>query len=342
MGAVGGGSIRQLAQAGGLIVAAWLLITLADVLLMAFGAVLFAVLLEALSSPIERRLRLRRPIALTAAIAILATTVGALVFAFGSEASVQLAALSDNLAPALADLRVALSRSPLGETLLEAMNGWTPGEWLRERWPGLLADTTTALTGAVIVGFAGLYLAFHPQTYLTGALNLVPHAAREETARVLGSCHAALRQWLSGQLISMALVGGTVGAGLAAAGVPSPVALGIIAGLGQFVPVIGPMAATVPGLLIAFAAGPETLGWAVLVYLGASQLEANIISPLILRQMVQLPMAVSLFAVLAMGVLLGPLGVFFATPLAVVAFVVVKIVYVEGVLENAAAPPAPS
>ena len=48
------------------------------------------------------------------------------------------------------------------------------------------------------------------------------------------------------------------------------------------------------------------------------------VTPLLLRQMVELPMAVTLFAVLAMGVLLGPLGVLFATPLAVVAYVVVR------------------
>ena len=62
------------------------------------------------------------------------------------------------------------------------------------------------------------------------------------------------------------------------------------------------------------------------------QFEANVITPLVLRQMVALPMAVTLFAVLAMGVLFGPLGVLFATPLAVVAYVIVRMVYVEDIL----------
>ena len=72
--------------------------------------------------------------------------------------------------------------------------------------------------------------------------------------------------------------------------------------------------------------------WAVVVYLVSAQVEANVITPLVLRQLAQLPIAVTLFAVPAMGVLLGPLGVLFATPLAVVAYVWVRLVYVEGVL----------
>ena len=50
-------------------------------------------------------------------------------------------------------------------------------------------------------------------------------------------------------------------------------------------------------------------------------------------------MAVTLFAVLAMGVLLGPLGVLFATPLSVVAYVFVRMIYVKGVLGEVLTPP---
>lgn len=71
----------------------------------------------------------------------------------------------------------------------------------------------------------------------------------------------------------------------------------------------------------------------------SAQLEANLITPLVLRQLAQLPMAVTLFAVLAMGVLLGPLGVLFATPLSVVAYVMVRMIYVEGVLGETLTPP---
>jgi predicted PurR-regulated permease PerM len=157
---------------------------------------------------------------------------------------------------------------------------------------------------------------------------------------VLAACGEALNRWLLGALASMLLVGGSVGLGLWWAGVPSPLALGVLAGLAQFVPVIGPWAATVPGLIVAAAQGPQTFAWAVAIYLGSSQFEANVMTPLLLRQMVELPMGLTLFAVLAMGVLLGPLGVLFATPLAVVAYVVVRHLYVEDLLGDHMRPPA--
>ena len=130
----------------------------------------------------------------------------------------------------------------------------------------------------------------------------------------------------------MLFIGVTVALGLWLAGVPSPVALGALAGLGQLVPVIGPMISSVPGLIIAAAAGPSTFLWSCAIYFGAMQIEANLITPLMLRQMVEAPMAVTLFAVLAMGVLFGPLGVLFATPLVVIAYVFVRMVWVEDVL----------
>lgn len=136
----------------------------------------------------------------------------------------------------------------------------------------------------------------------------------------------------------MLLVGATVSVGLWLAGVPSPLALGALAGLAQFVPVVGPMAAAIPGLLIGLSEGMQTFAWAGLVYFLSSQLEANLFSPFVLRSLAELPMAVTLFAVFAMGVLFGSLGVLFATPLALMAYVLIKMLYVEDVLGETSPP----
>jgi predicted PurR-regulated permease PerM len=184
----------------------------------------------------------------------------------------------------------------------------------------------------VIVLAAGAYLAFHPETYANGALLLVPRRHRARAAEILDACRAALTRWLLGQLVSMIFIGVTTSIGLWLAGVPTSLALGLLAGVAQLVPVVGPWAAAVPGLVIAQTQGPETFGWAGVVYIITTQFESNLLTPLVLRRMAQLPMAVTLFAVIAMGVLLGPLGVVLATPLAIVAYVLVMKIYVEGVL----------
>lgn len=321
------------AQLAAFTLAGLLLWRLADVLLMAFGAILTAILLQALARPLTLRFRLPRVLALGLSILALTAVVSGSLWLFGQQVAIQLAALGE-LAPRAWDaVREPLSGSALGTYVLDDLERLRHADgWVVDAASRMLRGSASAAAATVIVLFAGLYLAFHPATYLGGLLRLVPMTARPRSAEVLKACGEALNRWLLGQLASMILVGASVGLGLWAVGAPSPLALGVLAGLAQFVPVIGPMAAALPGLVVSAGLGGETLFWTAAVYLGAAQVEANVVTPLLLRQMVELPMAVTLFAVLAMGVVLGPLGVLFATPLAVVAYVVVRHVYVEDIL----------
>jgi predicted PurR-regulated permease PerM len=121
--------------------------------------------------------------------------------------------------------------------------------------------------------------------------------------------------------------------GLWLIGVPGYLALGLLAGLAEFVPVVGAILAAVPGLLQALGqGGVELAAWAALVYLAVQQLQGNVVTPLVTRRMVSLPPALTLFAIIAFGLVFGPLGVLFAAPLAVVAFVAVKKLWVREAL----------
>lgn len=331
-------SVRAVAAAAAFVVAGFLLVRLNDVLLMAFGAVLVAILLHAVAAPIRRISRLGAMQSLVVAVLVMVACGAGVLWLFGSQAAAQLAGLSDLLPSAWLKVRTWLAAQPLGPMVLDELGRSRPQAWLLGIGPKALTSISASAVGAVIVAFAGLYLAFNPKSYFDGVLALVPRVARARTEAVLTACHQALQQWLIGQLFSMVLVGSTVAAGLWLAGCPSPMALGVIAGLGQFIPVIGPMAAAIPGVLAAVAVSPQVLVWTSVVYLAASQFEANVVAPLLLRQMVEVPMAVSLFAVLAAGVLLGPLGALFATPLAVVAYVAIRMTYVEGLNGGPAAP----
>jgi predicted PurR-regulated permease PerM len=328
-------------QTAALVVGGLLVWRLADVLLLAFGAILVAVLLHALSEPLTRRLRLPRPLALTLAVVSFSAVIGGAVWLFGQQVALQVATLGELLPKAWRALQAPLSGSPLGSYILDDLQRLRHADGLVVQTASrLVRGSLSAVAAMVIVLFCGLYLAFHPATYVRGVLHLIPLRGRGRAAAVLAACGDALNRWLLGALASMLLVGGSVGLGLWWAGVPSPLALGVLAGLAQFVPVVGPWAATIPGLIIAAAQGPQTFAWAIVIYLGSSQVEANVVTPLLLRQMVELPMGLTLFAVLAMGVLLGPLGVLFATPLAVVAYVMVRHLYVEDLLGDRMVPPA--
>ena len=97
----------------------------------------------------------------------------------------------------------------------------------------------------------------------------------------------------------MLIVGVLTGVGLWLAGVPSPLALGLLAGLADIVPYAGPVAAAVPGLLLALLQGPETAFWALVVYIIVQQIEGNLILPVVQRHMVTLPPALTIFSIIA-------------------------------------------
>ena len=160
-----------------------------------------------------------------------------------------------------------------------------------------------ALASLLLVVFGGIYLAINPRLYRDGLVKLVPPALQPNVSATLDDAGEALKRWLAGQLIAMLLVGACTAAGLWLAGVPSAIALGLIAGLAEFVPIIGPILAAIPALLIASTQDWQTVLLALAVFVVVQQVESNLIAPLIVDRMVSIAPAVGLFAVVAMGVL---------------------------------------
>ena len=181
----------------------------------------------------------------------------------------------------------------------------------------------------MLVVFLSLYLALDPQGYREGFLRLLPPDTRPRVRSALGASGVALRQWLVGQLGAMAAVGILTATGLWLAGVPLAIPLGILSGLLDFVPVVGPFVAAIPGVLIAFSRSPELALYALLVYVGVQFFEGHVIIPLAQKWAVALPPAIGLLGLVAFGIVFGPAGVLFAMPLTVVAVVLVRRLYVE-------------
>jgi predicted PurR-regulated permease PerM len=99
--------------------------------------------------------------------------------------------------------------------------------------------------------------------------------------------------------------------------------------LAEFVPILGPIAAAIPALIIALSQDTKVALWVLALFVVIQQLEGNLLQPIIQRKMVALPPAVTLFAVLAFAILFGVMGALLAAPLAVVTLVVVQDLYVE-------------
>lgn len=307
-----------------------------QVLLAVFGAVLFAVWLDGLALLLAQRIRIARAWALLIVVALLAISLGGFGVLAGTQVSAQLAQLGQRLPQALQELRSLLDAHSWGRALLSivpAEANWLPSHReILAQISGLFSTALGALVTGVIVVMIGLYLAASPAQYVNGTVRLVPRSEHRRAREVLRYLGHALRWYLVGRMVAMAMVGVLVGVALWAVGMQLVLALALITALLSFVPFLGPVMAAVPALLVAFLHGPLYALYVLGIYTAVQFTEGNILTPLIQVQAVSLPPAALLAAQLLMGVWFGIVGVILAAPLAVVVIVLVQTLYVEDVL----------
>jgi len=313
-----------------------LLWQLSGLLLLVFGAVLVAVMLHAVAEPIARYTPLRLPVTLVLAPLLILGVVGATSWLMGAEVRAQVAVLQETVPAAWRAFQARLAATPLGREALEMMRDAAPaGSGVLSGVGRAVTSATGAVVNTLLVLVAGIYLAAQPGYYARGLVKLVPKSRQPLAADTLSAIGRALKLWLVGQLAAMVVVGALVGIGLHVIGVPGALALGLLAGLTNFIPVVGSIVAAVPALLLALAQGGDAFVWTLLLVVVVQQLEGNVISPLIQRGAVDLPPALLLFALVGFGAMFGALGVIFAAPLTVALFVAVKKLYVREALGEA-------
>jgi predicted PurR-regulated permease PerM len=194
---------------------------------------------------------------------------------------------------------------------------------------GIVQSALTVAAGLVMVIFLALYIAADPTTYRHGLLLLIPVDHRDRIGVVLTSLGATLRTWFATQLIAMVVIGVVTTVILALIGVRGALPLGVIAGIFEFIPNIGPVLSAVPAILMGFAESPEQAGVIVLVYWGIQFLENNLLIPYLMSEQLDLPPALTLITQVVMAFVFGFLGLFVAIPILAVVVVAVRAFWVE-------------
>lgn len=305
---------------------------LATVLLVVAGAITFAAILRLFADPLRKRFGLGSKISVLIVLAGLAVVVAIFATVFGLQLSNQINQLAQSLPDSIATLRERLSKSAIGETVLTFL------ERYRDEGPGLgaLRRVTTATLSALalllVILVMGVIFAFYPERYREGFLSLLPQGKRPRWRDAFNATGESLKGWMMGMLVSMTLIGILVSLGLMMIGMEAWLALGFIAGLAEFVPIIGPFVSAIPGLVVAATDGLGMFLKALAVYVIVQQLESDVITPLVMRKAVRLPMPITLVSVIAFGTLFGLPGAILATPIAVVVTVLVRRLYIKDVL----------
>jgi predicted PurR-regulated permease PerM len=323
--------VRRVLIVLGLLALALLLWRLTNVLLLVFGAILVAVILHAFADVLARYARVPERWALTTATVTILIVMGGLLFMFGAQMRGQLANVAERLPLALNAFTRDLGLGDVTSQLPQ-MLGAESNSALVSRVAGIGGMILGGLADALLVIIAGIYIASNPFIYQRGLVKLFPKGQHERVESSLQAAGQALKLWLTAQLISMTAVGVLTAAAMWFIGLPSPLALGFIAGLADFIPFVGPIIGAVPAVLLSFTADGNAVLWTLLAFVVIQQIEGNVILPIVEKHMVSIPPALALFAILAGGVLFGTLGLIFGFPLAIVAYVLVKKLYVRETL----------
>lgn len=195
-----------------------------------------------------------------------------------------------------------------------------------------LSSTLAVITGFFIVVFVSIYIAADPRMYRTGLMHLFPKKARNRAGEVLSAIATVLRKWLITQLIAMLVIGTVTTIALMILDVKAALALGVLAGLLEFVPTVGPILSAVPAIAMAVLDSPEKAVTVTILYVGIQFAENQLLIPMLMKGGVDLPPAVTILAQALFTLLFGFLGLMVAVPAMAATMVAVKMLYVQDVV----------
>jgi predicted PurR-regulated permease PerM len=308
------------------------------VFLLVFASILWAVLLRGVGDLVARRLHLPDWLAVGLVLLALLGASAGLGVAVAPEVMAESRRVADMLPRAIDAFRRWLESSPFSGLLPELPRPETVLGHGRAAWSnitGVFQGALGMVGNTVLVLAVGVYFAFDPERYRRGFVRLVPLGYRDRAREVFDHIGTQLGWWLGGRFLSMAIVGVSTTVGLLLLGVPLAFFLGYLSGLLSFVPVVGPIVASIPAALLALLQGPDYMLYVLLLYAGIQALENYVLVPVIGQHVVDLPPALLVLAQVLLGLLTGFLGVLLASPLMVVATVVVGECYVRDVLGDA-------
>lgn len=313
------------AAAVSLLVLTWLL---ADVFILVFGSIVLGAALHGMACQMHRRLKVPRKLSVAVTLLVVIAVLGMVGWFIGDALAEQMVSIRERLPQALRQLQQWLAQMPMGRQILDMVQDLREAGLTFPELASAAGLTLGALGSALLTLILAVYLAADPGLYVGGLVKLVPPSRRPPVARALRESGRGLTRWLVGQGISMAFLGVTTMIGLFAIQAPLALALGLITALLCFVPFFGAVAAGVISVLVAFTAGPDTALYVAILFLAIQQLEEYLVTPFVQRWAVALPPAMTLVSTLVFGILFGPLGVVFATPLMVVVMILVNRLYV--------------
>jgi predicted PurR-regulated permease PerM len=305
---------------------------LSSVLILLFAALVVAAVLDRTARVTDRYTPLNRFWSKLVTWAVLAAAVAGFLYFLGAQIWEQLLSLAETLPRLLTDLGNVLGIENLSGIVSSQIGIFLNSSDLFGDLAALTASAVSALGMVVLIVLGGAFIAADPAMYRNGLTTLFPAPWDERVGRAIDGSARALSQWLLGKVIAMVAIGVATTIGLMLIGIPSALALGVLAGLLEFIPLIGPALSAIPALLVAAPEGYDKILWVLALYAGLQQVQSNFLVPMIDQGTAKLPPLLGLFSIVAFGSLFGFVGILVAAPLTVVLIALVKHLYLADIL----------
>jgi predicted PurR-regulated permease PerM len=347
--------LRATAIVAGVYIALHLLWSAHEVFFLAFIGVFFGLTLSSAADRLERA-RIPRALGAPLVLILVILSVAGLVFLAAPQVTSQAKEVREQVPQVVSDVRGWIEKQAGGvsrmlqDTTTQKKREAAPGNTARGKEADKIAELTptsrtvghafftvfsstlSALGGIILVIFITVFVAIDPRLYHDGLMHLFPHRHRARAGEVLSAMAFSLRRWLATQLIAMVAIGTVTTGVLLLLEVRGAFALGVIAGLLEFIPFVGPIAASVPAIAMGLLDSPAKALYVGLAFTAIQQTEGHLLIPLLMKGSLRLPPVLTLLTQALMATVFGLLGLLIAVPMLSAVMAAVKMLYVVDVV----------
>lgn len=309
----------------------WTLYLIRGTLLLVYVSILIAIGLSPLVAAIERhRLAIRMRLPRWGAILTIYLLFVAAVIAIGALIVPPLALQARELWAAAPDLlhrgqlwliqRGLLSREI---TVIEAVQQApvAPTDYV-ETLLGALWGIVGGVFGVVTILIVAFYMMVDSANIVQTFVRAFPRAERARVSDACSDVSAKVSAWLAGQLFLGLIIGSSAAIGLGLMGVPYFYVLALIAGVGELIPIVGPVLSAIPAVAVAFSVSPALALFVTIFFIAQQQFENHLLVPRIMSRQVGVSPVIVIISLLIGGSLLGIVGAILAVPTAAILHVV--------------------
>ena len=189
---------------------------------------------------------------------------------------------------------------------------------------GAVAGVAGGLFGLLTILILTFYILVEADKLRDTMLHLFPAGVRRRVAAASGDVTVKVSAWLGGQLLLGGIIGVTTAIGLWLLGIPFFYVLALISGVGELIPVVGPILSAVPAIAVASTVSFNKVILVIVFFIVQQQFENHILVPKVMERQVGVSAVTVIVALLVGGKLLGIVGAILAVPTAAILQVVLS------------------